>query len=153
MWLLSALGAQAQTDSELIRAVISDETDAFYARDKARWSSAWVHKSYVSLTASLHGGNFLLLDGWEKIEKQFAGYFSRQRKGEPVQIQHDNFSLHQNGNMAFVTYDQTLSDNRGRTASRESRVLERINGQWKLVSVVAISRLREFTLAQSAGRH
>ena len=150
--LMLGFSAQAQTDSESIRAVIRDETEAFYARDKARWAAAWAHKPYVSLTASLNNGGYLMLESWEKIEKQFASFFRCPPTTEPLLIQYSNYTLHQNGSMAFVHYDQTLTDDRGKTMSHESRVLERLSGQWKIINVVAINNLKEFTLAQSVRR-
>lgn len=52
--------------------------------------------------------------------------------------------IHQNGNMAFVTYDQTLLDSHGKTTSKETRVLEKLNGQWKIINVIALTNLQNF---------
>ncbi len=59
-------------------------------------------------------------------------------------MQNYNYTIHQNGNMAFVTYDQTLLDSHGKTTSKESRVLEKLNGQWKIINVIALTNLKNF---------
>ncbi len=51
--------------------------------------------------------------------------------------------------MAYVAYDQTLVDSHGKTNSKESRVLEKIDGQWKISDVTALTNLKSFGLAQS----
>ncbi|MBC3788843.1 hypothetical protein [Spirosoma utsteinense] len=147
--ILSSLATSvAQVDNEAIKRVLRNETEGFFKRDKKVWSDAWAHTPYIHFAANLYGGDFMLIEGWDKLEKQFATQFKSSKLSDNVTVQNADYSIHQNGNMAFVTYDQTLLDSHGKTTSKESRVVEKINGKWKIISVTALTNLKNFGLAQ-----
>lgn len=148
--LLSAVSRSlAQADNDAIKRVLRSETEGFFKRDKAMWSNAWAHTPYIHFAANLYGGDFMLIKGWDKLEKQFASQFKSSKVTDKVTVQNANYTIHQNGNMAFVAYDQTLVDSHGKTQSKESRTLEKLNGQWKIINVTALTNLKNFGLAQS----
>ncbi|AUD04487.1 hypothetical protein [Spirosoma pollinicola] len=140
----------AQADNDAIKRVLRSETEGFFKRDKAEWSNAWAHTPYIHFAANLYGGDFMLIKGWDKLEKQFASQFKSSKVSDKVTVQNSNYTIHQNGNMAFVAYDQTLVDSHGKTESKESRTVEKINGQWKIINVTALTNLKNFGLAQNA---
>lgn len=148
--LLLSIGSVvwAQSDEQAIKQVLRNETEGFFKRDKAQWANAWAHKPYINFAANLYGGDFMLIKGWADLEKQFANQFKSSRVSDKVVVQNSNYTVHQNGNMAFVTYDQTLLDSHGKTTSKETRVLEKVNGQWKIINVIALTNLKNFGLAQ-----
>ena len=147
--VLSSLSESlAQADHEAIKRVLRSETEGFFKRDKAEWSNAWAHAPYIHFAANLYGGDFMLIEGWSKLEKQFASQFKSTKVSDKVVVQNANYTIRQNGNMAFVAYDQTLLDSHGKTTSKESRVVEKINGQWKIINVTALTNLKNFGLAQ-----
>lgn len=147
--ILSSLSKTlAQADHEAIKKVLRNETEGFFKRDKAEWSNAWAHTPYIHFAANLYGGDFMLIEGWDKLEKQFASQFKSSKVSDKVVVQNANYTIHQNGNMAFVAYDQTLLDSHGKTTSKESRVVEKISGQWKIINVTALTNLKSFGLAQ-----
>ena len=147
--LSTVLQSLAQADEDAIKRVLRSETEGFFKRDKAEWANAWAHTPYVHFAANLYGGDFLLVKGWDKLEKQFASQFKSSKVTDKVTVQNANYTVHQNGNMAFVAYDQTLVDSHGKTTSKESRTLEKINGQWKIINVTALTNLKNFGLAQN----
>ncbi|MCX6218983.1 hypothetical protein [Spirosoma sp.] len=138
----------AQSDNDAIKRVLRSETEGFFKRDKTEWSNAWAHTPYIHFAANLYGGDFMLVKGWNNLEKQFASQFKSSKVSDKVTVQNSNYTIHQNGNMAFVAYDQTLVDSHGKTTSKESRTLEKINGQWKIINVTALTNLKGFGLAQ-----
>ncbi|GAB3993912.1 hypothetical protein GCM10028807_30360 [Spirosoma daeguense] len=143
--LLSAItGSVAQSENEAIKQVLFNETEGFFTRDKARWANAWAHTPYVNFAANLYGGDFRLIRGWTELEKLFASQFKSKKLTDKVSVHNSNYTIHQNGNMAFVTYDQTLLDSHGKTTSKESRVVEKINGDWKIINVTALTNLQNF---------
>lgn len=146
--LSTVLRGLAQADNDAIKRVLRSETEGFFKRDKAEWSNAWAHTPYIHFAANLYGGDFMLIKGWDKLEKQFASQFKSQKVSDKVTVQNANYTIHQNGNMAFVAYDQTLVDSHGKTNSKESRTLEKLNGQWKIINVTALTNLKNFGLAQ-----
>lgn len=143
--LLSAVTRSwSQADDEVIKRVLRSETEGFFKRDKAEWANAWAHTPYIHFAANLYGGDFMLVKGWKSLEKQFANQFKSSKVTDKVTVQNDNYTIHQNGNMAFVAYDQTLVDSHGKTTSKESRTLEKIDGQWKIINVTALTNLKNF---------
>ncbi len=146
--LSTVLHSLAQADNDAIKRVLRSETEGFFKRDKAEWSNAWAHEPYIHFAANLYGGDFMLIKGWDKLEKQFASQFKSSKVSDKVTVQNANYTIHQNGNMAFVAYDQTLIDSHGKTTSKESRTLEKLNGQWKIINVTALTNLKSFGLAQ-----
>ena len=147
--LLLSIGMRglAQADNEAIKRVLRSETEGFFKRDKVEWSNAWAHTPYIHFAANLYGGDFMLVKGWDKLEKQFASQFKSSKVTDKVTVQNANYTIHQNGNMAFVAYDQTLVDSHGKTTSKESRTVEKLNGQWKIINVTALTNLKNFGLA------
>ncbi|MBD2702042.1 hypothetical protein IC229_15435 [Spirosoma sp. BT702] len=137
-------GSYAQSENEAIKRVLFNETEGFFTRDKARWADSWAHTPYVNFAANLYGGDFRLIKGWTDLEKQFASQFKSKKIIDKVTVQNANYTIHQNGNMAFVTYDQTLLDSHGKTTSKETRVVEKINGNWKIINVIALTNLQNF---------
>lgn len=147
--LLSCVsGSLAQADADAIKRVLHSETEGFFRRDKVMWSNAWAHASYINFAANLYGGDFRLIKGWDELEKQFASQFKSAKVKDKVTVQNASYNIHQNGNMAFVTYEQTLVDSHGKTHSQESRVVEKLNGEWKIINVIALTNLQNFGLAQ-----
>lgn len=138
------MSVSAQSDNEAMKRVLRSETEGFFKRDKAEWSNAWAHTPYINFAANLYGGDFRLVKGWSELEKHFASQFKSKKVTDKVTVQNSNYSIHQNGNMALVTYDQTLVDSHGKTTSKETRVLEKLNGQWKIINVIALTNLNEF---------
>ena len=147
-WCCLTISGVAQSEQDAIKKVLYNETEGFFKRDKEKWANAWAHTPYIYFAANLYGGDFLLVQGWDKLEKQFANQFKSKKLLDKVVIQNANYLIHQNGNMAFVSYDQTLFDSQGKTTSKESRVLEKINGEWRIINVIALTNLKNFGLAQ-----
>ncbi|GAB4056161.1 hypothetical protein [Spirosoma litoris] len=142
--LSTVLRGLAQADNDAIKRVLFNETEGFFTRDKARWANAWAHTPYVNFAANLYGGDFRLIKGWNDLEKQFASQFKSSKVLDKVMVQNTNYTIHQNGNMAFVSYDQTLVDSHGKTTSKETRVVEKLNGEWKIINVIALTNLQNF---------
>lgn len=149
LYMGTIAGSLAQSDHDAIKQVLRSETEGFFKRDKKEWANAWAHTPYIHFAANLYGGDFMLVEGWNKLEKHFASQFKSSKVSDKVVVQNANYTIHQNGNMAFVAYDQTLLDSHGKTTSKESRVVEKINGQWKIINVTALTNLKNFGLAQA----
>lgn len=146
--LSTVMRGLAQADDDAIKRVLRSETEGFFKRDKAQWANAWAHTPYIHFAANLYGGDFQLVKGWTDLEKHFASQFKSSKVTDKVTVQNANYTIHQNGNMALVAYDQTLVDSHGKTTSKENRTLEKINGQWKIINVIALTNLKNFGLAQ-----
>lgn len=132
--------AQKKNDSEAIKAVIEKETKAFFEIDYKAWSETWAHTSYAfwSFADTTDVNSF---SGWENIDNGFKEYF-KTSKPSKAQIDRTWLDIKIYGNGAYARFTQHVKDNTRRRPQAEVRVLEKINGQWKIVcvSVIAIEK-------------
>jgi hypothetical protein len=143
----TVLRGWGQNDQVAIKTVLYNETEGFFKRDKEKWADCWAHEPYIYFAANLYGGDFTLIKGWDNLEKQFKSQFASARPADSVSIMNTNYEIHLNGKMAFVWYDQMLIDSHGKTTSKESRVVEKIGGKWKIIHVCALTNLNGVTVA------
>ena len=130
-------------DTDAIRAVIERETKAFFEIDYKTWADSWAHTPYAfwSFADTTDVNSF---SGWTQIEKGFAEYF-RTSKPSTAKIDREWLGLEVKiyGNGAYVRFNQFVNDGTARPGQAEVRVLEKINGQWKIVCVSVIALEKE----------
>lgn len=138
--------ATHETDLEkekvAIKAVIENETKAFFARDYNAWKANYAQTDYAFQAWSNDDGTFDSNVGWTDINKQIGKYI--EENPEPlsshpiVERKNMNFKFFDD-NVAYLTWDQFNSDKDEKNFhhSKEVRLLEKINGQWKIVCVSA----------------
>jgi len=130
---------------EAIKALIERETKAFFEIDRKTWADSWAHVPYAfwSFADTTDVNSF---SGWEQIEKGFADYF-RTAKPSTAKIERSWLGLEVKvyGNGAYVRFNQHVKDDSRRPPQAEIRILEKINGQWKIVcvSVIALEKDNE----------
>jgi hypothetical protein len=73
----------------------------------------------------------------DSLQKNMLGGDAR-----PIDFQRTNWIFCMNGNSAYVTFDQMPNDTQAKQYSHETRFMEKINGDWKIVSsnVVFVDR-------------
>lgn len=132
-----------QNEEALIKAVIEKETKAFFEIDQKTWADLWVHEPYAfwSFADTTDVNSF---SGWEEIYAGFNNYF-KTSKPSTAKITRDWHSIRINGNFAYIRFTQLVTDNTGRPPQAEVRVMEKVNGEWKIVcvSVIAVQKHNE----------
>ena len=135
--LLLSLSATAQktTDEEAIKAVIEQETKAYFSVDYDNWINSWSHVPYAYWSyADTAGLNHFA--GWKAIEIGFNDYFITTR---PSRIEIDrtweHLRIYKDG--AYARFRQAVITNGVRGPEQtEIRVLEKNKDkQWKIVLV------------------
>lgn len=131
--------ASAQTgDEQAIKAVVQAETKAWIDRNADAWKATWLQDGSAS-RAVVQAGSYTSQQGWEDI----AAPMLKDFKDNPVPLPYiptmAHFVARQQGNLAFVEYDQGMTAT-GQAASgspsREYRVLQRTAGEWKIASQI-----------------
>lgn len=135
-----ATAVQAQTvansdDISAVKKIITDETDAFFAKNREKWASHWAHEPYVSWTAQGGATSVLTRAGWDAYSGMFEGYFSNPEPGPAATFLRENMQVTVLDKVATVSFLQTRQRATGNLKSREVRVLEKQGADWKLVSV------------------
>lgn len=129
-----------ENDIAAIKAVIEKETKAFFEIDHKTWADHWVHEPYAfwSFADTTDVNSFT---GWADINKGFDEYFKTSKPSQAkIDRQWLDFRIYGDG--AYVRFTQKVNDESRRPEQAEVRVLEKQNGQWKIVcvSVIAIQK-------------
>ncbi|WP_343488183.1 nuclear transport factor 2 family protein [Allomuricauda sp. d1] len=112
---------------------LNNETKAAFQRDYESWKGYWVHDPDISKTYIDFGEHsFSESVGWDEISGFVKTFIEEHPEPEPVpELVNDiNVRLYDNG--AWVTYEQQDSL---RGLKRETRLMEKINGQWKIAGM------------------
>ncbi|MBX2963342.1 MAG: hypothetical protein KF687_12575 [Cyclobacteriaceae bacterium] len=135
--------APANNEEAVIKNIIEQETKAFFEIDQKTWEKLWVHEPYAfwSFADTTDVNSF---SGWNDISKGFNNYF-KTSKPSSANITRDWHHIKISGNMAYIRFTQHVKDETKRPPQAEVRVMEKVNGQWKLVcvSVIAIQKDNE----------
>src|SRR6476659_5142166 len=131
--------ASAQTgDEQAIKAVVRAETQAWIDRNADAWKATWLQDGSAS-RAVVQAGSYSSQRGWENIAAPMLKDFKDNPTALPYSPTMAHFVARQQGNLAFVEYDQGMTAT-GQAASgnpsREYRVLQRTAGQWKIASQI-----------------
>jgi hypothetical protein len=130
--------SSAANDESVIKSIIEKETQAFFEIDQKSWSGYWAQVPYAfwSFADTTDVNSF---SGWDEIKKGFDNYF-KTSKPSAAKINRDWHTIRINGTMAYIRFTQTVDDgNSQRPPQAEVRVMEKINGDWKIVCVSVIA--------------
>jgi ketosteroid isomerase-like protein len=131
----TSLAQSANTaDETAVKQVITDQTDAFFAKDREKWARCWVHEPYISWTAQGGADRVLTVSGWEAYSNMFDGYFQDPTPSQ-TKVVSENMQVTVLDKVATVTFLQTRQNPTRPLKSREVRVLEKQGNDWKLVYV------------------
>ncbi len=144
------LSSQSKLDEEqekiAIMKVIEDETECFFRRDYDCWQNQFTHTDYSYQAWSNSDGTFDASVGWPAIEKNLGKYI-KENPAEPEEagsshpvVKRKNIKVKFYGNeAAHLTWDQFNSDRNQNyyLQSKEVRLMEKQDGQWKIVNVSA----------------
>ena len=122
-------------DSEkvAILEVLNNETKAAFSRDYAAWKDNWIHESYATKTyMNFSEGSMNETLGWKEIDDFVRTYIEQHPEPAPLPslINDLNLRLYENG--AWITYEQNDTE---RGLKRETRLMEKVNGQWKIAGM------------------
>jgi hypothetical protein len=127
-------------DEALIKSVIEKETKAFFEIDQKTWMGYWGHVPYAfwSFADTTDVNSF---SGWNDINAGFDNYF-KTSKPSTAKIQRDWHHITIRGDLAYIRFTQHVRGEIMRPPQAELRVMEKINGEWKIicVSVIAIQK-------------
>ena len=115
-----------------IKKVIWQETDAYFSEDYQTWRKCWAHNESVVWTAATRDG-VTQYRGWKQLSKAFLAIMKGGPKEHRIPFKQYNFDIHLYENGAWVTFEQDMG-----SRSREMRVLEKVNGNWKLVAAQVV---------------
>jgi hypothetical protein len=129
------------SEIELVKAAIDRESKAFFEIDYKTWAECWGHVPYAYWSfADTTDVNYF--EGWESINHGFGDYF-KTSKPSSAKMERKWNDVRVYGNAAYARFTQKVQDELGRDEQVEVRVLEKHNGEWKIVYVGVIARQKE----------
>lgn len=143
-WLLLALlaacnapqetiGPDPAAEKAAILAVLNAETIAAFSRDYDGWADKWVHEDYVSKTYMNFADSSLTETlGWADVNQFVVDYFKGHPEPDPLPEPLTDIDVRLYGDGAWVSYEQ---DDPARGRKRESRLMERVGGKWKIAGM------------------
>ncbi len=126
---MSFTTAYAQSaDEAAIKKVCEAETQTWIDGDKKGHAACWHIQPYSMMLVSLPDGTFLTASGNE------LKALEEQAMGGGGTFANSNYLIRISGNNAWATFDQTGANTKGdKKTSKELRILEKVNGDWKIV--------------------
>ncbi len=128
-----ALAPTFEEEKVAIINTLNNETKAAFQRDYEAWTKNWVHdptitKTYLNFTDTTFSESM----GWAEISNFVKTYIEEHPEPEPIPTLLDDVEVRLYGKGAWVSYEQQDAL-RGR--KRETRLMEKENGQWKIAGM------------------
>jgi hypothetical protein len=156
-------------EKEAILNVIEKETECFFKRDYDCWKNQFAQTDYTFQAWNNSDGTVDAQAGWMAIDKRSKDYLSNpvnkpqeRQYGQEYNIKETPAShpsvIRKNmvvkffsPSLAYLVWDQYNSDPAEKlyTFSKESRLMEKINNEWKIVNVTAFWDYRNLHTAES----
>lgn len=134
----ACFSAFAQTDKDAIKAVIAKETQSFMNVDRKNWAETW-HQAPYSYWSYSDSTGTSFVEGWEALNKTFDEYF-RTQKPSKAKITNEWIEVRVYGNGAYARFVQKVDDEIDRDETSQIRVLEKKDGNWKVICVGAVAK-------------
>jgi len=140
---ITLFAQNSSKDEMAIKQVIEDETKYFMARDFDKWANCVAHDpmTFFSWTSPFAGENGIMENhGWENLSAAVKEYMTKHQPNEK-ETTRSNYQIRLKGDMAFVTFkeNETVAG---------SRVMEKINGNWKILRKRTTKICRKFCRLQ-----
>jgi DNA-binding CsgD family transcriptional regulator len=133
-------GSHLDGEAEAVMRAIDDESRAFFNKDFEALSRRWVHAPYVRRLAWWSRGGVVDRWGWDIIgdRTKLMMQYHPEPNASAQEFRRENLVVRVSGDLAFATFDQYAPDTGDPDfdmpgVSRESRVLERHEGQWRII--------------------
>ena len=122
-----------ETEKIAIQETINGETEAAFSRDYEGWKSKWIHepsltKTYINFSDS----TFTETLGWKEIDDFVRTYIEEHPEPDPLPKLIDDIEVRLYGTGAWVSFEQV---DKVRGLKRETRLMEKIDGQWKIAGM------------------
>lgn len=131
-----------EKEKQAILQVIENESKAFWKKDFDGYASHWAHEDYVRTLGWWEAGGVTVVEGWKERGERTKSHMenSPQENETATKVRRENINLRIYRDVAWMTFDQYGEDTGDPTMdmpglSRETRILEKHNGQWKIVYV------------------
>jgi DNA-binding CsgD family transcriptional regulator len=114
--------------------VIARETDMFLQQDFDRWAACWVHDDRTREVCISSSFGVTILEGWDALSTYMRTVMEGGAVCNVSQKERFNINATISGDIAHVVFDECSKNATGGIERTfETRVLERSNGEWRIL--------------------
>ncbi len=125
-----------EPEKEAIRQVVMKETESYLGVDRETWASTWVQTPVAYWSFSDKDGS-QFISGWDNIQKTFETYFTNQKPTKhKISYTWQDIRIYTSG--AYVRFQEKSDDGRRVEVTDQIRVLEKKDGKWKIICMIAV---------------
>lgn len=122
-------------DQQAVLKVIEADLDCYMARDRASWEENWVTDERFG--SIMECGTLQIADDFETFRQNIYTAMDAEPAEIKADVTRENLRIQIRGDMAWITFDQIISDTRNPLAltnlSNNFRLLERSDGRWRII--------------------
>jgi hypothetical protein len=121
-------------EQDAIKKIVADEAKFFYARNAEKWANCY-RQTAQTYWAKIEKEEGFQKEGWDNIMPFITHYFEENPKAIKATFKRENYNFRKvNPTYIWVTFDQNRTVKDKKTSSKETRILELIKGEWKIVN-------------------
>ncbi|MCB0839766.1 MAG: nuclear transport factor 2 family protein [Bacteroidetes bacterium] len=131
-----------EKEKAAIMELINEESAAFWDKDYERFAACWVHGPHVRTMGWWEDGGVTVVEGWEERSRRTQEHMAASPEPNPTanNVIRKNVNIRIYRDVAWLTFDQYGEDTGDQTMdmpglSRETRILEKEDGKWKIAYV------------------
>ncbi len=120
------------SDEDQIKSVIIKETETYSAGDADGWRSCFTQSPKTAYVYRWPDGETGQIVGFEQLNAMMTESMNAEQVSNYKTLGRSDWNIKIKGDMAWVTYKEKASIDGKEYSIEEIRVLEKINGAWKL---------------------
>ncbi|MDW3646742.1 MAG: hypothetical protein R8P61_06760 [Bacteroidia bacterium] len=131
-----------ENEKAAILKVINEESAGFWDKDFDRYADCWVKGSHVRTMGWWEDGGVTVVEGWEERAQRTKAHMVASPEPNPTatDVIRKNMNIRIFNEVAWLTFDQYGEDTGDESMdmpglSRETRILEKVDGKWKIAYV------------------
>ena len=130
------------SEKAAIRKVIEDEAKYFSKADYNNYSKTINYNADLAAYYVTEPGGIIEVVGTEACKAAAKAYFADPNSVFDKNASHSNWNIRVRDDVAWATFDTTSDTWGSKITTKQIRVLEKINGDWKISTLVAIPNFK-----------
>ena len=138
-------------EQDEIKQVVADEAKFYYARNVEKWANCYRQTPQTYWAMIDKEGGTTQKEGWDNINSYISGYLKENPKAVKCTFKRENYNFRKvNPTYIWVTFDQTKTMAGKNDLSKETRILELIKNEWKIVNRTGFYMPSEKTMKEES---
>jgi hypothetical protein len=139
-------------EEEDIKKVIVNETEMWLDQNHDAWAESFIHEPYFTWSVTNGGepGDVVTMRSWDSLNTYMTEWFKKDMSGltkewRKSKTTRDQWQIQIRSNVAYVSFNQHVEGEKQKQDSTETRVLEKLNGKWKIAMQTTLGDFKDAT--------